>query len=59
MDTLSAEIKKALENPDVARTLTNQTLYPWFTTPEQFAQRLRADYDKYEKLIKLTGMKID
>jgi hypothetical protein len=28
-------------------------------TPEQFARRLKTDYDKYEKVIKLTGAKID
>jgi hypothetical protein len=24
-------------------------------TPDEFAQRLRSDYDKYERLIKATG----
>jgi tripartite-type tricarboxylate transporter receptor subunit TctC len=24
-------------------------------SPEQFAARLKADYDKYQKLVKLTG----
>jgi len=28
-------------------------------SPEQFARRLKSDYDKYEKVIKLTGAKID
>jgi tripartite-type tricarboxylate transporter receptor subunit TctC len=28
-------------------------------SPEQFAQRLKSDYDKYEKVIKVTGAKID
>ena len=59
IDKLSAEIKKALENPDVARTLSSQTLDPWFMTPEEFARRLKTDYDKYEKLIKLTGARIE
>jgi tripartite-type tricarboxylate transporter receptor subunit TctC len=28
-------------------------------TPEQFAQRLRSDYDKYEKVVKISGARID
>ncbi len=28
-------------------------------TPEQFAARLKSDYNKYAKLIELTGAKID
>jgi tripartite-type tricarboxylate transporter receptor subunit TctC len=28
-------------------------------TPEQFARRLKSDYDKYEKVVKLTGVTID
>lgn len=30
-----------------------------FMTPEQFALRLKADYDKYGKLIPLVGAKVD
>ena len=59
VDRLGAEIKKALDHPDAAKILSNQTLDPWFMTPEQFAQRLKSDYDKYEKVIKLTGATID
>lgn len=28
-------------------------------SPEQFAQRLKADYDKYEKVIRISGARID
>ena len=43
----------------VAEKLKSQTLDPMFMSPEQFARRLKSDYDKYEKVIKLTGAKID
>lgn len=59
VDRLGAEIKKALDHPDVARILSSQTLDPWFTTPEEFAKRLRSDDEKYSKLIKLTGARVD
>ena len=59
VDKLSAEIKKALGNPDVDRIMTSQTLEPWYTTPEVFARRLASDDEKYARLIKLTGAKVD
>ena len=57
VDRLNAEMKKTLENPDVIKIMSGQTLDPLHTTPEQFATRLKTDYDKYEKLVKLTGAK--
>ena len=59
VDRLSAEIKKALEHPDVATRFDNIAFEPMFMTPEQFAVRLKSDSDKYAKLIKLTGVKVD
>lgn len=55
VDRLNGEIKKALEHPDVIKILSSQTLDPMYMTPEQYATRLKADYDRYEKLVKLTG----
>jgi len=59
IDRLNAEINKALRLPDVAQTLSNQGLDPWLSTPEQFAARVKADYDKYEKLVRMTGAQVD
>jgi tripartite-type tricarboxylate transporter receptor subunit TctC len=59
IDRLSAEIKKALEHPDVATKFANLALDAIFMTPEQFALRLKPDYDKYAKLVALTGAKVD
>ncbi len=55
VDRLSAEIKKILESPDNKL----DTLEPWYMTPGQTAARIRADYDKYGKIIKLTGTALD
>ena len=57
VDRLNAEMKKTLEHPEVVKIMSSQTLDPIHTTPEQFAVRLKSDYDKYEKLVKLTGVK--
>lgn len=57
VDRLNSEIQKAMKDKGVADKLGAQTLDPMFMTPEQFAARLKADYDKYGKLIKETGAK--
>ena len=59
VDKLNTDIQKILRMPDVAEKLKGQTLDPMFMTPEQFAQRLRSDYDKYEKVIKIAGATVD
>ncbi len=48
-----------LENPAVAKNLRNLTLDPMYMTPDQFAQRLKADYEKYARVVKLSGAKIE
>lgn len=59
IDRLNAEFKKALSDPGVASKLSSQTLDPMHMTPEEFAQRLKSDYDKYGKLIQALGTKVN
>ena len=59
VDRLNVEIQKILRLPDVVEKLNAQTLEPMFMTVDQFAQRIRSDYDKYGKVIKLTGAGVD
>ena len=59
VEKLNAEIRKALEHSDVAKNLSSQTLDPMYMTLEQFAQRLKADSEKYEKLVKISGAKVE
>jgi tripartite-type tricarboxylate transporter receptor subunit TctC len=59
INRLNSEINKALKHPDVSQSLAGQALDPWIGTPEEFDARLKSDYDKYAKLIKLTGAKVD
>jgi tripartite-type tricarboxylate transporter receptor subunit TctC len=59
IDKLNEEIRKALADPGVASKLTSFTLDPMPMTPEQFAQRIKSDYDKYEKVVKLAAARID
>jgi tripartite-type tricarboxylate transporter receptor subunit TctC len=59
VDKLNADLRKALADPGVASRLSAQTLDPLPMTPEQFAARLKADYEKYEKVVRISGAKID
>lgn len=55
VERLNSEFRKALEDPEVSRILSAQALDPMPMTPDEFAQRLKTDYDKYEKIITATG----
>ena len=59
IDKLNAEIRKALADPGVSSKLSAQTLDPMPMTPEQFAARLKSDYEKYGKVVKLSGATLD
>jgi tripartite-type tricarboxylate transporter receptor subunit TctC len=59
VNRMNAEIRKALEHPNVVKILSAQTLDPMPMSPDQFAARLKSDYDKYEKVIRLSGAKLD
>lgn len=54
---LNDEIKKAIDSPDVQKRMDH--LEPWTMTPEQASARIRADYEKQGRLIKLTGAKVN
>ena len=59
VDRLNAEIGKALAQPDLQSKLMSQALDPWPTTPDEMNRQLKSDYEKYGKLIKLTGAKVE
>ncbi len=59
IDKLNAELHKVLKDRGVAEKLGSQTLDPMFMSPEQFAARLKSDYDKYAKVIKESGARVD
>ena len=59
VDRLHGDLQKVLRMKDVSDNLKSQTLDPMFMTSEEFTRRLKSDYDKYEKVIKATGAKLD
>lgn len=59
VDRLNGEFRKALAHPDTAKILGGQTLDPLPMSPEEFDRLLKADYDKYEKVIRISGAKLE
>ncbi len=59
IDQLNAEIGNALRDPGIASRLSARTYAPVHKTPEEFAQRLKADYAKIGKLFREAGVKLD
>jgi tripartite-type tricarboxylate transporter receptor subunit TctC len=60
MAQLRREIGKALASPDVKEKLNaSGGLDPYATTPEAFAALIRRDYEKYGKLVRDIGVKVD
>jgi tripartite-type tricarboxylate transporter receptor subunit TctC len=59
MARLRADIGRVLAMPDTKERLNSTALDPYATSPEEFAGIVRADYEKYGKLVKQIGMKAD
>jgi tripartite-type tricarboxylate transporter receptor subunit TctC len=59
IDRLSAEIKKAMDDPDVAAKLSAQVLDPAYKTPEEFTRHLKSEYDRMKDVVKQSGARIE
>jgi tripartite-type tricarboxylate transporter receptor subunit TctC len=59
IDRLNAEFGNALRDPGVAAKLSAVTLDPAHGTPEELAQRMKADYEMIGKLFRQLNVKLD
>jgi tripartite-type tricarboxylate transporter receptor subunit TctC len=59
VEKLNAELKKAVEHPETASKLSSLTLDPMYMSLEDFAKHLSAENDKYARVVKLSGVRID
>jgi tripartite-type tricarboxylate transporter receptor subunit TctC len=60
LSRLRAAVAKALASPDVREKFnTAGGMEPFVTTPDEFAALIRRDYDKYGKIVKTVGIKVD
>lgn len=56
VNRLNELLKQALADKEVSSKLVNATLEPMYMTPEQYAERLQSDYERYGKLMKEIGV---
>jgi tripartite-type tricarboxylate transporter receptor subunit TctC len=59
VNRLNAEIVKVLRSPEIVEKLAQQGVDPVGNTPAEFAQIIRADIDKWAKVIKEAGIRAD
>lgn len=59
VNRLHAEIVRVVNQPDVARQLSTPGADPAVSTPQQFAEFIRAETGKWAKVVKDSGAKID
>jgi tripartite-type tricarboxylate transporter receptor subunit TctC len=59
IDRLNAELKKAVADPNTAAKLSEQTLDPMHSSPEDFAKLIQSDYDRLRQVVKMSGARIE
>ena len=59
VDKIQADVAKALAVPEVRARFVSQGAQPGGTTPDQFAAFIRAETDKWTKVVKISNAKVD
>jgi tripartite-type tricarboxylate transporter receptor subunit TctC len=59
VDKLNAEITKIVNRPDVKEAWSKQGAEPMAMTPAEFARFMNEDIEKWAKVVKISGAKVD
>lgn len=59
IDRLNADINASLKQPELVGKLGRQGTVPFVSTPDQFGSYIRAQYQKWDALIKSAGIRLD
>jgi tripartite-type tricarboxylate transporter receptor subunit TctC len=59
VDRLNKELNAALASPELRKQLAAQGADPAGGTPEDFAQRIKADFAKWARVVKESGARVD
>ena len=58
IDRMSTEMAKILAMPDFKETMAKQGMSPYVSTPEQYTALMKADIERYGKIIKAANIKL-
>jgi tripartite-type tricarboxylate transporter receptor subunit TctC len=59
IDKLNAEIRKALDTPEIKAFMPREALDPVSSSPEELSALLKAEIEKYARVIRLANIRVD
>jgi len=59
IDRLNADLSKVMADGEIRRQLVEQGVEPMHTTPDELAALMRRDTEKWSKIVKASGAKLD
>jgi tripartite-type tricarboxylate transporter receptor subunit TctC len=59
IERLNSEVQKVVSNPEVKAAWQKQGAVPMNMTPEEFSRFLQQDIEKWAKVVKISGAKVD
>ena len=58
-EMLNAKLIEALRAPEMRQRLSAQAFELWTSSPEEFSRVIRADHEKWGRIVKASGAKVD
>ena len=56
---ISSDVSRALKSPDLAERMTQLGMEPVGSTPAEFDALIRAEIEKWSRVVRISGAKVD
>lgn len=56
---LNVSLIQVLRSPEMRQRLSAQAFEPWTSTPQEYARVIRGDYERWGRIVKASGARID